>query len=634
MRSSYREIIIVPFSKIPEIGKERIGIKGANLGELISMRVPVPNGLVITTDAFNRYFLSNHLYEFIKKELSVVDPADSVKLENVSKRIRNGVLKSKMDAELEKVIMKAYTSLSGFSDSYVAIRSSSNFENQGEGGGVQHSTFLNIKGKEDVVEKVKLCWASLFSPQNLFYILSQGHDILALKMAVIVQRMVQAEASGILFTINPIDNDSSKASIEAVLGLGEVLVEGQVTPDSYLIDKEDGEILEKHIVPQDWMLVRKGRTKRGEDPNIKVKVSNIWRTKQKLENKYMKKLFKVGVVIEDHFGEPQEIEWSYEGGKIWIIQTRPVINLQIEEDSWKKTPTLAALRSKVESSKAREDRVVLSQKQIVEGEKKLKKADARILLSGTGICGGGVSGKVKIVISPKQIGKEDKGIILVTPFITGDYLDKLGGVVAIITDEGGGDSDVVAAIKSLGFPCILNTQIATRVLRSGEFVTVSGDTGEVIAGKTREGLMNAEKFTQKRVQPKIKTGESKKTLEEQMPFVKEGKEQIKTATKVFLNVYDINLVQSMAKINADGVVIFDSEQIMREAGVHPQLALKRRGGKDQIVTAFDLGLFRIARSFEHVPVIYKLSNMLSSDYSNLQGGSEFEVVDIFQTQKR
>ena len=152
-------------------------------------------------------------------------------------------------------------------------------------------------------------------------------------MGVIVQKMIQAEVSGILFTINPIDNDKKKMSVECILGLGEPIVNGELNPDTYIVEKESGEIIEKKILPQEWMLVRKGRTKKGEDPNVKVKVSEIWKVRQKLESKYIDKLVKIGSRIEEYFKSPQEIEWAYEGGRIWIVQAREITTLKIEDES-------------------------------------------------------------------------------------------------------------------------------------------------------------------------------------------------------------------------------------------------------------------------------------------------------------
>lgn len=629
MGSSYKQVIIVPFSKIDEIEKGQVGIKGANLGKLLSLRIPVPNGFIVTADTFNLHLAHNNLYEFIQKEISSIEPSDSVRIENASKRIRSSILKVGIAKEIQTVIEKAYAALSGFSDCYIAVRSSTPKESLKEGGTIQYATFLNVKGKDEVVRKVKECWASVFSPQNIFYLINQRTDISSISMAVVVQKMVQAEVSGVMFTLNPIDNDKSKVSIEAVLGLGEVLTDGQITPDSYLVNKESGEILEKHIVPQEWMLVRKGRTKKGEDPNVKVKISEVWKTKQKLENKYIEKLLRVGKVIEDYFGEPCEIEWAYEGGKIWIVQTRPVLTLKMEEESWKRTPTLAVLRSKVEAASTmspKDAKGPSKREEILINTEDLSKRPSCVLLKGRGIGSGVVSGKVKIVAFPKQLGSFMEGVVLVTPSLTEDYKDKLGGVVGIITDEGGRNSHVEDIAKEAGVPCISDAQIATRILREDEVVTINANSGEVLSGASQEGLLYAEKLLQLRSRTEGQMAKKRVDVSKAKAVDKDsGVSNVKTATKVFVNISDLSMAPNVALMGADGVGVISGEELLKEAGVHPQLALRRRGGKDQIVSALTLGIFRVAKSFEPRPVIYKLSNLSSSEYRKLQGGEEFEV---------
>jgi pyruvate,water dikinase len=640
MRKSEDQIIIVPFTKVKDVDRNLVGSKAVNLGELVSMNLPVPNGFIVATEAFESNFLDHNLREFVTKELVGLDPSDSVRLENASKRIRNAVSKIGLDKELSKHIMRAYSSLSGFTDSYVAVRSSSPIEDlKMDSFAGQYSSFLNVKGKDEVVDKVKNCWASMYSPQNIFYALSRGYDLLDMKMAVIVQKMVQSEASGVIFTLNPIDNDDSKISIEAILGLGEALVGGEITPDNYLVEKESGKVIEKKIVPQEWMLVRKGRTKRGEDPNIKVKVSDTWKSRQKLENKYISKLVKVGKEIEKRYGKPQDIEWTYEGGKIWIVQTRPVTTFELDEQSWKNTPTFAAIKSKFSPINEHE-----------------ADEDKRILLTGRPTNAGVVSGKVKIQ-KDADFKKLETGTIFVADHITSDFEGKLNGVVAIVTDEAGRDSYETIMAKSLGIPCVVDTNIASKVLRNGELVTVNADKGEVFAGETEEGLENAERlkaigFRQKpacagRASGKRQEKEDHSTLlklqqsrEVDIPepetsqseddnleeiIVQRSEPKVKTATKIYAYIEDPNEVPRVAKKGVDGIYVRIFDDIIKEVGIHPQMLLQRKQDKQKLVDALSLGLFRVAKSFEPGPVIYKLTDLTSKVYASLGGGKGAEV---------
>jgi pyruvate,water dikinase len=654
MNSNDNQMYIVPFSKANEFGSGVIGTKGSLLGKLMSLHVPVPNGFIITTAAFNRFFFSNKLDEYVRKELVSINTIDSVHLENISKRIRSGILKISVDKDLKNKIIKAYTGLSGFSDTYVAIRSSSPIEDlKKDVFAGQYSTFLNIKGGEDVVEKLKYCWASLYSPENLFYALSQKIDINSLQIGVIVQKMVQAEVSGVLFTLNPIDNDATKISIEAVLGLGESLINGQITPDTYLIDKESNQVLEKHIVPQEWMLVRKGRTKKGEDPNIKVNVSEIWKSRQKLENKYIEKLVRIGKSIESDAKIAQEIEWTYEGGRLWIVQTRPIRTLKVESDeSWKKTPTYAMLQAKIEGNSEPKEKdqsiknnepsvsasippltFVRTQQTIAPQE--IEVQGNKILLSGLGVNGGEVSGSVQIVHSSQDLLKVKKGNIIVTSEVTLEFKDKLVSAVGLLTDEGGKNSYAAIIAQRLGIPCVVDMQIATKVLRNGEEITMNGNTGEVVVGATSTGLVQAEKIVQNNREEEKK--QEKKVSKEKyissdeetiMPQIKTAPVQIKTATKLFAYIDDPSLGPSYARNDFDGVGVFGPEYSIREVKIHPQQAFKREGDTESLLNALTVGLFRVARSFEPRPLLYQFSNMTSSDYIQLLGGDMYESSEL------
>lgn len=639
MRGLENKIAIIPFSKLSKLGEDLVGLKGTNLGRLISLRIPVPNGFVVTTDVFNQHFRKHNLYDFIEKELSVIDPSDSVRLENASKRIRSGIAKFGISKELAEKIAKAYAAVSGFADAYVAVRSSMPFENKGsEMYPRELSTFLNIKGSDAVVENVKRVWTSLYTPQNLFNALSRSMNLADMKMAVIVQKMVQAEASGIMYTINPIDDDSSKVTLEAVLGLGEVLIHGEIMPDSYIIEKESGEILEKHIIPQEWMLVRKGRTKKGEDPNIKVKVSDVWRTRQKLENKYIDKLVKIGVGIEKEFGEAQNIEWVYEGGKIWIVQTRKITKLDIKEESWKETPTFEALRSKIGDSKGlsrKKTQILKPKKKDIRKEvskthkttfaKKGEKKDGlQILLVGKVSMGGVVSGPVRIVKSARRLSNIQEGSIVVTPSLNFKLINKLQGIVAIITDDQDNDSYAATLAQKLGIPCVIDTQIATKVMRNGEFVTINGDTGKIFAGTSEKGLSNAERILQSRKETEVMKKEVTKKVE---PIKKDQTSIVKTATKVFVSIDDPNLAPTIATGDIDGVGVVQSEFMFSKIDLHPQEALKKKRNIEETVKALTVGLYRVARSFEPRPVIYRLNDMKSTEFASLGGGSEIETVE-------
>ena len=634
MRGSKNKFVI-HFSKASDLGIDEIGLKASNLSKLLAKRMPIPNGFIIRPELVDAFFEENHLDEFIVKEVSDIDPADSIKLENASKKIRNSIIKMSLNKDLKKVLTKAYSSLSGFTDAYVAIRSSSLIKDEGDDSfGGQYSTYLNIRGKDDYVEKIKYCWASLYSPQNIFYILSKGYDISKVRMGVIVQKMVQAEVSGILFTINPIDNDDRKMSIECILGLGEPIVKGELNPDTYIIDKETKEIVEKKIVPQDWMLVRKGRAKKGEDPNVKVKVSEVWKVRQKLENKYIEKLLKIGKKIEEFFSEPQEIEWAYEGGRIWIVQARPITTLKIENESWKKTPTFAALKAKVEGDEKKDMDKEKNYKDDVKVEKEEKsremkeeiKDEVKEILTGDTTSNGVITGVVRIVKSTKDLKKLSGKSIVVAPRITPEFEGKISDALAIIVDFKNRDIYETIMAKSMGIPCIVDANIATKVLRNGEVITVDGNTGQIFSGATEEGLKNAEKKLNKGKEKEKKVKKSKKKKNEKSGDISGKSEDIiKTATKVFTIIDDPNEAPDLSRENIDGVANFRISEQLKNIGHHIEIILKSKKEKEEYIKKLSLGLFRVARSFDPRPVIFELSNLSAKEYKNLKGGKDREV---------
>ena len=637
MKNKEKDIIIVPFKNVVEVSEEIIGKKASNLGEVLALRLPVPQGYVITTNAFDYQFELNKISEFIDQELKDLDISDSVRLENASKKIRSKILNIEINDQLKDMFKKAYSSLSGFTDSYVALRSSSPvFDIKNETVSNNYSTYLNVRGKEEVLDKIKYCWASMFSPQNLFSVLSRGIAARDIKLAVIVQKMIQAEVSGIMFTMNPIDNDNSKISIECVLVLGESLMSGQISPDNYLVDKESGKVLEKKILPQNWMLVRKGKTKKGEEPNVKVNVSNIWKVKQKLENKYIENLVTIGKKVEEKLKQPQEIEWVYEGGKLWIIQVRPVTTLEMPEDSWRETPTFAELKAKTrlmssKDSKSKTDSVQKLPTVIdkpVPTPAKTKQVGKTVLLSGRGVQEGIVSGSVKIINNPSELKNIQRASIIVTSRITPEFDNKLDKVVGIVADKSGTDSYGIILAKSLKIPCIVDTHIATKVLRNLEEITLDGTKGDVIAGATDSGRTLAEKILHAR-EDKVEKKESEKAIiKGKKKQVQEKEvEVLKTATKVFVNIEDADKSPNISSEQIDGVGRFSPVNVYNEIGVHPQMILKKNSLKKKFQESLVLNLFRVSRSFEPKPVLYRLSDMTSDKYRDLEGGNQFEKQD-------
>jgi len=314
--------LIASFSAVGKDDASLAGGKGANLGELTRAGVRVPPGLVVTCDAYFRFLHEAGLRPEIERLLGGLDCNDRARLEGVAMEAKHMVTSALMPAWLVSPISAAYENMGAGT---VAVRSSATAEDLAEASFAgQQSTYLNVEGAAEVVRAVQNCWASLFEPQAIFYRAHAGFDHSGVGMGVVVQRMVQAERSGVMFTVNPVTNDNSSVVIEAVFGLGEAVVSGLVTPDMYIVDKGSGVVLDRQVVAQEQELVRRPTATRDEEQCHWVPVAFERRFRPKLSDEEAGELAAIGRQIEQHFGCPQDIEWALHEGMFWIVQARPV----------------------------------------------------------------------------------------------------------------------------------------------------------------------------------------------------------------------------------------------------------------------------------------------------------------------
>ena len=429
--------------KFSEIRKEDIplvGGKGANLGELFSeIKAPVPPGFVLTSGAFFEFIDEGSLTAKIKAELRGVSLDHTQKIFKASENIKRALMAAKIPDKITVEAISQYHELCGSHDRKVAVRSSATAEDLPEASFAgQQRTLVNILGEEELMKAIKGCWASLYEPRAIFYRMDQGFADKKVGLAVVVQLMVDSEVSGVMFTVDPLSNDQSKISIEGAYGLGEAVVSGSLTPDSYLVNKETFVIEDKFIAKQTWQAHETG----------KIPVSKAFQEEQKLSDRYIKALAEIAVRIEKHYGKPQDIEWCLDNGKLYIVQTRPVTTL-------------------------------ISKQQMLLREAEGKRA----ILDGLGACPGAAIGPVKIILNPKEIAKVKNGDVLVTGMTDPDYVPAMRRAVAIVTDDGGVTSHAAIVSREIGIPCIVGTDQATKMLKDGEIITVDGSAGKVYEGK-------------------------------------------------------------------------------------------------------------------------------------------------------
>lgn len=481
---------------------------------MTKLGLPIPSGFAITVLAYDIFLRENNLDKTIYEILEGVDVNNPTQLEEVSKTIQKIIKKSSIPNIVVKEIVNSYSRISSiFRKPYVAVRSSATAEDMPTTSFAgQQSTFLNVKGENNLLNAVRDCWASLFTARSIFYRVQNKIPHRKVKISVIVQKMVQSEASGVIFTVDPVSGEKDRIIIEAVWGLGEMIVQGAVVPDRYVVQKDTFDILSKEISEQKIQLVKKGQK------TLETFVSKNRVGLPKLSDDEVKKLAKIAQKIQEHYFFPQDIEWAKEKGKLYITQTRPITTLGKEE-------------------------VIKNGKSLV---------NLPLLLQGKPASPGIGSGEVKLVKSPKEIDKVKEGSVLVAVMTSPDFVPAMKRASAIVTDEGGMTSHAAIVSRELGVPCVTGTKKATALVKDGDLVTVDGTSGFVYKGalERKQNIFSERKDT----------------------FYKKRN----TATKLYVNLAEPSMAKMVAKMDVDGVGLLRAEFMMAELGIHPKESIKRK----------------------------------------------------------
>mgnify|MGYP001614444616 FL=1 len=436
------------------------GGKGANLGEMYNAKMPIPPAFVVTTSAYNTYIEKTNIKNKIKQILESINVDNTNELDEKAKQIRELIINEEIPEEIKIPIEEAYEHLSTDKQSlqlakgdalsilkksqepiFVAVRSSATTEDLADASFAgQQETYLNIKGNHQLIKAIKYVFASLFTSRAIYYRKKRGFSNEKFSLAVIVQKMINSDKSGVMFSKNPIKKNNS-ILIEAVFGLGEGIVSGKINPDSYEIS-EDLEIISKKIGNKKTAIVRTagGETKEINLTNEKLK-------SQALTDSEIISLANLAIKIEDHYKKPQDIEFAIENREIFITQSRPI------------------------TTKSKESK---------------EKIKGNEILSGLGASPGIASGKVIIINEMSDLTKVKKGNILVTKMTNPDMVVSMQKCSAIITDEGGITSHASIISREMGIPAVVGVGNATGILKDNEEVTVDGSNGKVYKGKTQE----------------------------------------------------------------------------------------------------------------------------------------------------
>ncbi len=594
---------------LSEIGKKDIPIaggKGANLAEMFNSGFPVPPAFIITAQAFVTFLRETGIKDKILETVNAIDLENTTQLETKAKEIRNMIVAVEMPKELADEIVESYPNLNLDKDKveekvedgdilsiteiegeqcFVAVRSSATTEDLSTASFAgQQETFLNIKGNEELLEAVKKCWASLFTARAIYYRTKKGFSHETSYIAVVIQKMIDSEKSGVMFTINPLTNNKNEIVIESVFGLGEGVVSGTVEPDSYVLDKKNLAILKRRLGLKKLRFV-----KDEEGHTIKEEVPEKEQSKEVLTNSELKSLANYGLDIEEHYKWPQDIEWAIEKNKIYIVQSRPVTT--------------------------------------VEKESKKFEVQGRVLLEGLAASNGVAFGSVKIIKDLKDLNKIKAGDILVTKMTNPDMVVTMQRAKAIVTDEGGLTAHAAIVSREIGLPCVVGTKNATSVLREGSIVTVDGTNGKIY-----EGEVKASEIKKTKTEAKPVTIPPKPALAQMLipPEVREAFEMAKqrkerageqqgTLVKVNCDLPDV--AERAAATGADGVGLVRVEFIIAKGGVHPSEYV-RKHETDKYSQLLADGIEKIAHAFQGKSVWVRTSDIRTDEYRNLNGAGE------------
>lgn len=540
-------------SEVTKEDSSLVGRKGANLGEMVHAGFPVPDGFVISAPAYFRFIKENNLTTKITHIISTVDYTRPESIFEASTYIKRYILQGKISDDLIGEVFSGYKRLSGmFVDATVAIRSSATAEDLPDASFAgQQETFLNISGEANIMQKIKEAWASLFEARAIFYRHEKQFSHFKIGTAVIVQRMLASEQSGIMFTLDPVTNDRSKIVIEAIYGLGEYVVQGHVTPDHYEVSKKDSLLLKKTISYQTVQLMKFGKK------NKEISLSETIGKRQKISDIQIRTLADLGKKLEKHYYFPQDCEWAIEKRKVYIVQTRPITTTG-----------------------------------------KINQADTidnQPIASGIPGAPGIATGPVRVITSPHNLEKVTSGEILITEQIDKSANDTLKKVSAVVSEKGGKMSPAAILARGIGIPVVVGVNNITKLVKSGQIVTVNGTKGTI--------------------------GNAKYP-----PIIHHPASELKTVTKRYVTLDHPQIVESVAQQNTDGIGLLDAQLLIASLGIHPK-KLIHDGKKSVLVNTLTEYVEACAKAFHPRPVLYKAADFTSNEYHALLGGKSYEPVE-------
>lgn len=560
-----------------------VGGKSSSLGELTSsVDVPVPYGYATTANAY-RYFMEktgqNKKIHKMLQELQDVE--DSVELHEVCTKIRESICSATMPEDLAEQIGKAYEELAekvGEKNPFVAVRSSATAEDLPDASFAgQQDTYLNVTGRDMVIRKVKECYASTFTDRAVYYRAKKNFDHENVALSAAVQMMADAKAAGVMFTVNLATGADDSIMIEGSWGLGEYIVQGTVTPDNFVVDKDSLTITSRRINEKSIELIRK------EGGDVEERKVEPERAKaQVISDEQIAQLADYAKRIEKHYGCYMDMEWAVDHkDRLWILQARP-------ETVW----------SKKNKEKKSEEETVMT-------------TDHNVLVKGLPASPGMAAGKCHVITDPKDIDTFKEGEVLVTTMTSPDWVPAMKKAVAIVTDAGGMTCHASIVSRELGIPCVVGTKSrsveATGVLKTGQDITIDARNGIIYDGIVADLV--------KKGTPAAQAAGTAAVDAEYFP---------PTGTRVLMNLGDPDLADKYASLPCDGIGLMREEFIWTTFIHEHPLYLIETGRPEKVVDMLAEGISKVCRALAPRPVVLRFSDFKSGEYRNLKGGDKYE----------
>ncbi len=553
----------------------QVGGKGANLGELTSAGLPVPPGFVITSGVFLDAIDRSGARTKLRQVIENANPDDSSSLRTSAHQAQDLLRSTPVPDDLAQAIRDAYHRLGA--DLRVAVRSSGTSEDSsGTSFAGMNSTFTNVSGDEELLARVVDCWASLYGERVISYRASQGIGEEP-SLAVIVQQMIPSERSGVMFTVDPSRVNPDHLIIEAAFGQGEVVVSGQVEPDTYVVGRAGPAVLNVRVGIKTTKIVQGAD---GHDEQISLDANEG--SRRVLSDDEVLGLASLGLAVETHYGTPQDVEWAIAGGRTYLVQSRPITTMA--------APPAPATTDQASGSGVR-----------------ATGGDVKVLVAGLAASAGRASGRVRVLHSPDEAASLQTGEILVASMTSPDWVPAMRRAAALVTDGGGMTCHAAIVTRELGVPCVVGARTATTVLRDGELVTVDGAKGEVYEGALEPEAAHDTTWP---------AGASPGVNQTSAPVL---------ATRLYVNLAIAEHAEEVAAMDVDGVGLLRAEFMVADAlqGVHPRLLLER-GEHKAFVDTMSASLVRITRAFAPRPVVYRSIDFRTNEFRSLEGGERFE----------